>query len=95
VSAFLFPDCILYAVGKPVFHRFTDKSYGAWMRDPHPKNDIMGDKYWVTKEEDNNHLFEFANKAQYRKNTPSRNFTLNSPFMVCYRFSLMNYLSIK
>lgn len=52
------------------------------MRDPHPKNDVMGDKYWVTKEEDNNHLYEFANKVQYRKNTPSRNYTLNSPFMV-------------
>ncbi|XP_065337582.1 uncharacterized protein LOC135938024 [Cloeon dipterum] len=74
-------DCILYAVGKPVFHRFTDKSYGAWMRDSHPRNDIMADKYWVTKEEDNNHLFEFSNKTQYRKNVPSRNYTLSPPFM--------------
>lgn len=62
------PDCVLYAVGKPVFHKFTDEEFGAWLRDPMPRNEAIGEKYWTTTETDHLHVYEFANKAQFRTN---------------------------
>ncbi|XP_063220620.1 uncharacterized protein LOC134530022 [Bacillus rossius redtenbacheri] len=31
-------DCQLYAVGKPVYNRYTEASFGCWIRDPSPGN---------------------------------------------------------
>lgn len=69
-----FLDCLLYAVGKPVYHRYTDQIYGCWMRDSDPRTSRDGEKYWVTSEkpEDSHKLFEFENKSMFRKNTPSK-----------------------
>lgn len=61
-------DCVLYAVGKPVFHKFTDEEFGSWLRDPQPRNDAAGEKYWTTSTVDNLTVFEYANKARYRTN---------------------------
>lgn len=63
-------DCVLYAVGKPVYHRYTEQAYGWWMRDPNPQNEkIDGEKYWFTKEDDAYHLFYYDNKSLFRKDT--------------------------
>lgn len=69
-----FVDCVLYAVGKPVYHRFTDQTYGCWMRDSDPPAHRDAEKYWVTtdKSNDNNKLFEYDNKAMFRKDIPSK-----------------------
>lgn len=77
-------DCVLYAVGKPVYHRYTDALYGAWMRDPQPRTDIGGDKFWVTKDGDPYHLYEYANKTMFRKDIATRNYTLQPAFKVRY-----------
>lgn len=67
---FCLVDCVLYAVGKPVYHKFTDQTYGSWLKDPLPKNDDVGERIWTTNESDTLHVYEYANKAKYRNNTP-------------------------
>lgn len=73
-------NCMLYAVGKPVYHRFTDQTYGSWMRDPAPKNEEQADRFWVTKEDDAYNLYEFYNKTAYRKDVHTRKYNLEHPF---------------
>lgn len=63
-------DCVLYAVGKPVYHKFTDQTYGSWLKDPLPKNEDVGERIWTTNESDTLHIYEYANKAKYRNNLP-------------------------
>ncbi|KAK6642604.1 hypothetical protein RUM43_004106 [Polyplax serrata] len=72
-------DCLLYAVGKPVYHRYTDQTYGSWMRDPMPRTEAQGETFWVTSESDSTHLYEFANKTAYRKDIPTRVYELEHP----------------
>lgn len=79
-------DCVLYAVGKPVYHKFTDQTYGSWLKDPLPRNDEISEKIWATNESDSYHLYEYANKAKYRNNMPKVH-TLKSPgFKVIFFF---------
>lgn len=79
---YIFLDCLLYAVGKPVYHRFTDETTGTWMQDSAPRSDIVAEKYWTTREEENTHLYEYNNKTGFRQNRPSRTYQLQFPFMV-------------
>lgn len=69
-------DCVLSAIGKPVFHRFTDSLYGNWMRDAQPRTPADGDKYWATKFNQSYLLYEYTNKTTFKKDTPVRNYTL-------------------
>ncbi|PNF35348.1 hypothetical protein B7P43_G02585 [Cryptotermes secundus] len=73
-------DCQLYAVGKPVYHRYTNMSYGSWMRDPQPSTETGGQKFWFTNESDPYHLYEYENKTLFRAGTPSVTYTLDHPF---------------
>ncbi|XP_065167503.1 uncharacterized protein [Atheta coriaria] len=70
-------DCLLYAVGKPVYIRYSNQSVGCWMRDP---LEMTGDRYYTTKEDDAYRLFQFDNKTLFRKDTPSREYKLIYPF---------------
>lgn len=69
-------DCILYAVGKPVYHRYTNKTNGCWMRDP----ESSSDKFWSTYEDDPYFLQEFNDKIQFRNGSASKNYSLTPPF---------------
>ncbi|XP_046627663.1 uncharacterized protein LOC124308727 [Neodiprion virginianus] len=63
-------DCELYAIGKPVYHRYTDDTlHGCWMRDASPTSEAAGEKFWVTKDQENKYLYEFNNKTIFRKDT--------------------------
>ncbi|XP_045621271.2 uncharacterized protein [Procambarus clarkii] len=73
-------DCMLSAVGKPVYHRHTDSKYGSWMRDPHPLEPRREPRFWTTDPADPYRLYEFSDKNRYRKNLPSKNYTLSWPF---------------
>jgi len=77
-----FTDCQLYAVGKPVYHRFTNMSYGSWMRDADPLTEADNQKFWFTNESDPHHLYEYLNKTQFRAGNPSVTYTLQEPFKV-------------
>ncbi|XP_048523151.1 uncharacterized protein LOC109545109 isoform X2 [Dendroctonus ponderosae] len=71
-------DCVLYAVGKPVFNRFSDFTYGCWMTDAHPES--RPGYFWVTNETSSNELIEYKNKSAYRQNIPSNVYRLDHPF---------------
>ena len=73
---------MLSAVGTPVYHRHTDSKYGSWMRDPLPKDPTQDTKYWTTSPDIPKMLFEFSDKNRYRKNRPSRNYSLPYEFTV-------------
>jgi Olfactomedin-like domain len=80
---FLFPvDCLLYAVGKPVYFKSSEQNYGSWLRDPLARNDISAERIWMTKETDGFQLFEFANKGAFRNNNPSKIYNMQFPFQV-------------
>lgn len=81
LSFLLCLDCVLSAVGKPVFNRYSTHSVGCWMRDPVAQG-ALGEKYWVTSVDDNKHLYEYLNKTAFTRNHPTRNYTLPFPFRV-------------
>ena len=72
----------MYAVGKPVFHKYTDSNYGTWMKDPLARNDAAMEKVWTTKETDTKRLYEHNNKAAYRSNIAHKTYDLKVPFRV-------------
>lgn len=76
-----FEDCVLSAVGKPVFNRYSSAPAGCWMREP-VQSGISGEKYWVTKMENTTQLFEFSNRTAFAKGQPTRIFTLPFGFKV-------------
>ena len=71
---------MLSAIGKPVYHRFTDAPYGSWMRDALPRTGVDADKYWATKYNSTYHLFEYANKTTFKRDVPLKNYTLPFAF---------------
>lgn len=76
---------MLVAIGKPVFHRYTNTTYGNWMRDSLPRTPYDADKYWATKANETHVLYEFMNKTAFKRDVPSRNYTL--PFGLKVRHS--------
>ncbi|CAG9858094.1 unnamed protein product [Phyllotreta striolata] len=73
-------DCVLYAVGKPVYLRYTDDTFGAWMRDSNPTSDKDEQKYWVTTESEPHILYEFANKTMFRSKIHTHIYNVSHPF---------------
>ena len=71
----------MYAVGKPVYHKYTNQTYGSWLKDPEPRNDEIGDKIWATNELDSEHLYEYLNKTHFRNNQ-RKLYKLNPGFQV-------------
>ncbi|XP_075215679.1 uncharacterized protein LOC142321462 isoform X2 [Lycorma delicatula] len=76
-------NCKVYAVGKPVFHKYTNATFGSWMKDLQPrKNDAsIIDKYWVTKEENRHVLYEYPNKTAFKKDQHTKLYNLKYPFV--------------
>lgn len=56
-------DCVLEAIGKPVYHGYIDQDYGSWMMDSNPANDRVGNKYWITNETNPTMLYEYGSKG--------------------------------
>jgi len=83
-------DCVLSAIGKPVYHRFTDTPYGNWMRDSMPRTTADGEKYWATKYNQSYTLYEYTNKTTFKKDIPVRNYTL--PFALKVYFAYLFYI---
>lgn len=76
-------DCLVYAVGKPVYHRFVNSTYGCWMKDSSTyKTEFSEETIWTTNESFPTHLYEFANKSMFRQYEYTRKYDLRSPFMV-------------
>lgn len=71
-------DCVLYAVGKPVYNGNSDCHYGSWMMDAH--SDAKNGYIWSTNETSSNELLEYRNKTDFRKNISSVVYRLDHPF---------------
>lgn len=83
-------DCVLYAVGKPVYHKSTNVTYGSWLKDSHPRNKEMAEKIWTTYETHHNIIYEFADKTSFRNNQ-ANDLRLKSPgFQVCSCFEMLS-----
>lgn len=86
----------MYAIGKAVYHRFTDSIYGSWMRDPGPAQMEFGEAtIWTTNETDPGHLYEFYNKTTYRMNIYVRKYELSHHFMVSFGFDVFFLWTLK
>ncbi|KAL5235357.1 hypothetical protein ACI65C_002767 [Semiaphis heraclei] len=70
-------DCQVYAVGKPVFNRVSNASFGSWMKDPMSRE--SNDTIWMTINEINS-LFQFSNKSMFKDNKPTKTYTLSYSF---------------
>ncbi|XP_050443894.1 uncharacterized protein LOC126847631 [Adelges cooleyi] len=71
-------DCQVYAVGKPVFNKYSNFTLGSWMKDPSPRT--SNDTIWITAIEQRRTLFEFTNKAAFKTNGPTKQYDLNVEF---------------
>ncbi|XP_017488626.1 PREDICTED: myocilin-like, partial [Rhagoletis zephyria] len=72
---------LLYAVGKPVFHKSVNDIYGSWLRDPAASSDIDHEKTYVTEESDTHNLYEYPTKMKYRMNfSPRRKYNIPEGF---------------
>ncbi|XP_068219058.1 uncharacterized protein [Palaemon carinicauda] len=69
-------DCLLSAVGQPMYHRHTESLYGSWMRDSHPRDDMAEFKLWTTRHRDPWSLYEFSNNHRYWRDLPTKKYTL-------------------
>ena len=85
-------NCVLHAIGKPVFHNHMELVFGAWMKDSTMKSDI--EKIWLTKEGEYSQLFEFNSKANYRKNNVSKVYRLPHPFKVTKKTNLKSEINV-
>lgn len=63
---FIFSDCVLYAVGKPVYHKSMNVTYGSWLKDAQPRGKV--EKIWTTYETDHNIIYQFDDKTEFRNN---------------------------
>jgi hypothetical protein len=86
-------ECVLYAVGKPVYIKYTEQNYGSWLKDSAAKNDVQAEKIWSTRENDDFQLFEYANKVEaYRNNVASKVYRLQFPFKVIQLWFVLDIL---
>lgn len=72
--------CGLTQVGKPLFHRYTNKPWGAWMKDPFPPTPDDAHKHWVTLLPTGSALLEFPDAASYEANRNIKPYELPWPY---------------
>lgn len=82
-------DCQVYVVGKPVYNRNSNASYGSWMKDPIPR--VSNETIWMTVG-DVNTLLEFSNKSMFKANIPTKKYDLNYFFYVSKIYLLLYQL---
>lgn len=77
-----YADCMLYAVGKPVYHKWTDLPYGSWLKDPSPRNEWYDERVWTAFDTGNRTVFEYSDRETFRNNNSSHIYTLTKAFSV-------------
>lgn len=66
-----------------------DQNYGSWMRDAGAKDESSSEKIWATRENDGFQLFEYASRATYKNNVPSKVYRMQFPFKVIQLIHLL------
>ncbi|KAL4705632.1 hypothetical protein ACJJTC_002018 [Scirpophaga incertulas] len=72
-------NCQLYAIGKPVYHRYKDELFGAWLRDSNA-SESQREKLWTTQENDVERLREYRSKATFKADHVDEFHKLQKPF---------------
>ncbi|CAH2042062.1 unnamed protein product, partial [Iphiclides podalirius] len=72
-------NCQLYAIGKPVYHRYKDELFGAWLRDSNA-TESQREKLWTTQESDVERLREYRTKASFKADHVDEYHKLQKPF---------------
>ncbi|XP_034835298.1 uncharacterized protein [Maniola hyperantus] len=72
-------NCQLYAIGKPVYHRYKEELFGAWLRDSNA-TDSQKEKLWTTQENDVERLREYRSKASFKSDQVDEFHKLQKPF---------------
>lgn len=78
-----------------MYLRYTDYTYGSWMRDPASvPNEKEHEKFWVTYENQSNVLFEYDNKTMFRSDARSSSSSSSSYWLMfvvslCFFFILI------
>ncbi|XP_050352585.1 uncharacterized protein LOC126774952 [Nymphalis io] len=72
-------NCQLYAIGKPVYHRYIDELFGAWLRDSNA-SESQKEKLWATQENDIERLREYRSKASFKSDHVDEFHKLQKPF---------------
>lgn len=84
-------DCVLYAVGKPVYHKATNVTYGSWLKDAVTMNEEFAKKIWTTYETHPTLIFEFADKIAFRNNQANEKRLRPPGFQVCARRRILEF----
>ncbi|XP_053614722.1 uncharacterized protein LOC128677716 isoform X2 [Plodia interpunctella] len=71
-------NCQLYAIGKPVYHRYKDELFGAWLRDSNASD--TQEKLWTTQENDVERLREYRSKVSFKADHVDEFHKLQKPF---------------
>ncbi|XP_063894383.1 uncharacterized protein LOC135117890 [Helicoverpa armigera] len=72
-------NCQLYAIGKPVYHRYKEETFGAWLRDSNG-SDAQREKLWTTQETDVERLREYRTKTSFKQDHVDEYHKLQKPF---------------
>ncbi|XP_072942798.1 uncharacterized protein [Epargyreus clarus] len=72
-------NCQLYAIGKPVYHRYKDELFGAWLRDSNASEN-QKEKLWTTQENDVERLREYRTKSSFKADHVDEFHKLQKPF---------------
>ncbi|XP_055379966.1 uncharacterized protein LOC129611065 [Condylostylus longicornis] len=78
------PDhgCQLTAVGKPVYNKFTDEIYGAWLKDGVDSNvNKKQELIYVTRQNYNNRLYQYNDRNQFKLNTSFKHYEIREGFV--------------
>lgn len=90
VQIYFLSDCVLYAVGKPVYHKSMNVTYGSWLKDAQPRGKV--EKIWTTYETDHDIIYQFDDKTEFRNNKAKEIHRLKLPgFQVHSRFEKSIY----
>ena len=75
-------DCVLNQVGKPVYYREADSSieWGSWMQDASPKTGEDAMKFWMTRENDTEKLYEYSSRDRFRHKSVTKIHQLESGY---------------
>lgn len=75
-------------MGKPVYNRYANVSFGSWMKDPILLS-VFNETIWMTIKEERT-LLEFSNKSVFKADVPTKKHLLKYPFHVSNIKSINN-----
>jgi len=76
---FVFVDCKIRVIGKPLFHKSTTTYWGMWLKDSNP-HQLLGDRFWLTKHVSGKSLYYYNSLENIKKDAPDGVYELSELF---------------